>query len=113
MVLLRQLLSDDVADFLPNLFARHLVERLQVGEVEKPLVQLDLELGVLVALRKCAGVPDGYEPMLFERLLASLLDLDFTSCRLADLPHTNAPIRVPPRVRHQVCQSLSKAVSSA
>ena len=68
VVLLGQLLGDDVADFGLDLLARHLVERLQVDEVEQPLVKLDLELGVLVALGERAGVADRDQPVLVERL---------------------------------------------
>ena len=52
--------------------ARHLVERLQVDEVEQPLVKLDLEVGMHVALGESAGVADRDQPMLFERLLELL-----------------------------------------
>ena len=68
VVLLGQLFGDDVADFSLDLLARHLLERLQVDEVEQPLVKLDLELGMLVALGERTGVADGDEPMLVERL---------------------------------------------
>ena len=72
VVLLGQLLGDDVADFGLDLLARHLVERLQVDEVEQPLVKLDLELGMLVALGERAGVADRDQPMLLERALLLL-----------------------------------------
>ena len=58
VVLLGQLLGDDVADFVLDLLARHLVERRQVDQVEQPLVKLDLEVGVLVALGEGAGIAD-------------------------------------------------------
>ena len=64
LVLLGKLLGDDVADFGLDLLARHLFERLQVDEVDQPLVKLDLELGMLVALRERAGIADCDKPVL-------------------------------------------------
>ena len=73
VILLRQLLGDDVADFRLDLLARHLFERLKVDEVEQTLVKLDLELGMLVALGEGAGIADRDEPMLVERALPLLV----------------------------------------
>ena len=40
--------TDDLADLAADLFARHGLERGQIDPLDKPLVQLDLQLGRLV-----------------------------------------------------------------
>ena len=76
LILLRQLFVDDVADFRLDLLARHLVERLEVDDVEQALVKLDLEIGMLVALGECARFTDGDQPMLFDALSGGALRVE-------------------------------------
>ena len=93
MILLGQLLADDVADFGLDLRVRHLVERGQVDQVEQPLVKLDLEVGLRVALGKCTGIAKRHQPLLLARE-CRLLDWSSGGGAFTDLPHRiNASVR--------------------
>ena len=70
LVLLGQLFVDDVADLRLDLLAGHFVERRQVDKVEQALVQLDLQVGVGIALGESAGIADRNQPMLLDVALA-------------------------------------------
>ena len=85
MVLLAELLGDDIADLGLDLLARHLVERRQIDEVEQPLVKLDLEVGLGVALLEGAGVAGLHQP----RIVGEDRRVRFRSIAagLADVPH--------------------------
>src|SRR5205085_10768821 len=88
VILLGELLGDDVADFLLDLRTRHLVERLEVDEVEQALVELDLEVGMLVALGERAGIANRDEALLVDRADLGLVGGSRGAfCRLLDLPH--------------------------
>jgi hypothetical protein len=87
MVLLGELLDDDIADLVLDLLARHLVERLEVDDIDQPLVKLDLELGLRVALGERTRIADRDDAMLVERALPVLLDFGFGPDCLANLPH--------------------------
>src|SRR5215203_3018804 len=87
LVLLRQFLVDDIADFGLDLLAGHLVECLQIDDVQQPLVKLDLQVGVRVPVGEGSGVPDRDDAKLFSRFD---LGLDRIAATLAYLPHVLA-----------------------
>ena len=87
LVLLRQFLVDDIADFSLDLLAGHLVECLQIDDVQQPLVKLDLEIGVRVPVGERSRVADGDNAKLFGRFD---LGLDRIAATLAYLPHVLA-----------------------
>ena len=68
LVLLRQFLVDDIADFGLDLLARHLVECLQIDDVQQPLVKLDLEIGMRVPVGERSRVADRDDAKFFGRL---------------------------------------------
>ena len=100
LVLLRELLRDDIADFGLDLQARHLFKRLQVDEVDQSLVKLDLELGMLVAFRESAGVANGDQAMLLDRPLVRRLFIENGESpgQFSDLPRhiPTVPSSMPP-----------------
>src|SRR5829696_7834830 len=88
LVLLRQFLVDDISDFRLDLLTRHLVECLQIDDVQQPLVKLDLEIGMCVPVGERSRVPDRDNAKLFGRLDFGLERIAPT---LAYLPHVSAP----------------------
>ena len=82
----------------------------QVDEVEQPLVKLDLQLGVLVALVESAGVADRDQPVLVERVRALLVGERRGVGRLADLPHRLA---LQPKAAATPASSVSRSLPSA
>ena len=69
-----------------DLRVRHLVERRQVDQFEQTLVKLDLELGVRIALGKCAGIAEGHQALLIARERGLLGDPG-SGGGFTDLPH--------------------------
>src|SRR5438105_12209335 len=56
VILLCEFFGDNVTNLILNLLTRHLLERLEINEVEKALMKLDLEVGVQVPFRERSGV---------------------------------------------------------
>ena len=105
VVLLRQLLVDDVPDLGLDLLARHLVECLQVDEVEQALVKLELEIGPRVAVRERTGVADRDDAHLLGRAHFGVTVL--AARRFPDLPHYE---RSRPRMPATPASSMSMSL---